>query len=287
MAIFVLEGDVSQSRQMDRRRSSDHVSNLPFGRAGQRDRARCLERPDDHVPDVLADPEYDATAKASGSRLSERCWACRCCRGESDRRFRLGQLRSSRSPTRRSSSSRPSPIRRSSPSRTCGCSRRCSRAPPSYGRCSSRRRPRSAKVISRSAFDLQIGARYARRVGCPAVRSRDGVDLPAGGRSLSFRGQLRHRHRSSWNTLRPYSHRPVGTGQGACCSKRETVHVADGWRTQNTPARKRQKLGGTALSACRCCGKAPIGVFVLDARRGTGHSATSRSSWSRPSPTRQ
>ena len=75
------------------------------------------------------------------------------------------------------------------------------------------------KVISRSTFDLQDGARYADRVGGPAVRGGDGWYISPGGRVSAtrrksrFRGRLSSVHGKSSGSIGPwYAHRPHHTG---------------------------------------------------------------------------
>ena len=97
-----------------------------------------------HVPDVLADPDYTYTEAQTARRFSHHTRRADAARGRPDRRPGLDAARRcGRSPTSRSSWSRPSPTRRRSRSRTCGCSTKSrtratsSKSPASTSRSSS------------------------------------------------------------------------------------------------------------------------------------------------------
>ena len=69
----------------------------------------------------------------------------------------------------------------------------------------------------------------------------------------------------------------------------ETVHIRGrpGRSGIRVCAKRKGWPGFRTFSACRCCAKAkPIGVHRSWRARASGRSPTSRSSWSRPSPTR-
>ena len=86
---------------------------------------------------------------------------------------------------------------------------------------------------------------------------------------------------------------PIVPGRGAVIGRvgdrAAHVHVADVWPIPSIRWTSRRRVGGASArcSACRCCAtRSLIGVIVSDRTRGAARSPTSRSSWSRPSPTR-
>ena len=118
--------------------------------------ARSLERRTVHIADVHADPEYDATTRASSAiRTSLAVPMLRA--GEligRDRHLSARGAALHRQPDR--AAARPSPTRRSSPSRTCGCSASCRRRTASSRSRSSSRRPRARSCASSSSSPTDV-----------------------------------------------------------------------------------------------------------------------------------
>ena len=94
--------------------------------------------------------------------------------GGTDRHVLLMRRRRSRSPTSRSSSSRPSPTRRSSPSRTYACSMRSKRVPRTASAAAADRDRRRAKVITSSRVRSCSRARSLLENADRILRSRFG-----------------------------------------------------------------------------------------------------------------
>ena len=146
------------------------------------------------------------------------------------------------------------------------------------------------KVISRSTFDLQDGARHADRVGRPTLRGGYGRHHAPEGRCLllrecyGFPSALRE-YRAKCSASTPAAE----ASSGASCWKANPSRCRRDWRTRNT--------------RCSECRTRP--AFATDARRaaaarrqsnwrprsgtadGAARSPTNRSSWSPPLPTRR
>ena len=129
----------------------------------------------------------------------------------------------------------------------------------------------------------------SRRPGC-ATPTRRTISRRKG--ETFYRcGDLSASRPNSWNMSRSM---PIVPGRGTDHRPRPAGRPAPSIfptcrliRSTHWPRRK--DWAATALcSASRCCAKdVPVGVSDTDALRRSGHSPTSRSNWSRPSPTKR
>ena len=218
---------------------------------------------------------------------SGRCWASPCCRaGRADRRvLHAAGRRSGRSPTSRSTSWRPSPTRRPSPSRTRGCSPSCKPRTPTSRWPSSSRRPRARSCASSPALRPTSSRSSTRssgaRCGCARLFSA----------LFQYDGELIDQVASTTSTpssrkLRRSIPRPAGGRLRPGHLERAIVHIPDVETGPDT---------STGADPRRRDAQRPVRPDV--ARRGAdrrhhlwrarpGGSRTTRSSCSRPSPTR-
>ena len=138
----------------------------------------------------------------------------------------------------------------------------------------------------------QVGARYAGRIGRPAVRG-------------GYSGFIARQKERGYRLRRTYGFSPEfmeyrGTGirssrsadtlVGRTVLERRTVHIPDVLADpEYTWSEAPERSGGyrTVLGVPLLREGIPIGVSHFGAQRRCGHSPTSRSSWSRPSPTRR
>ena len=140
------------------------------------------------------------------------------------------------------------------------------------------------KVISRSTFDLQTGARHARRDrGRLCAADKALIARMADGRLPVSRGcvQCAAEHIQCLSRTRR-SEPDRGIGAGRVALERRTVHIPMCWPTRTTRWTADRQAGGyrTVLGVPLLREGELIGVLVLSATEGRAVSPTSRSSWS-------
>ena len=156
-------------------------------------------------------------------------------------------------------------------------------------RCSSRPPPRTCcKVISRSTFDLQS---VLNTLVESAVRLCE-ADMGSINRQDGefFRQVANYGHSTKLQAFMDTHPIPSGRGSivGRTVLEGGTVHVDDVLAEPITGCRMQQ--GSAASARClafRCCAKACRSASLCCNARPYGRLLTSRSSWSRPSPTRR
>ena len=254
-----------------------------------------IERRTIHVADLRSETHEFPESREFALRLGVRTGLCvpLMHAGQAIGTIFIRRNRCGRSASARSRCSRPSPTRPSSPSRTRGCSRRCRRgrdeltevaAAADRDRRGAQASSAARRSISKPCFDTLVES--AARL-CDADMAAI-IARPKGG-LLPIAARLRHADELkelSWSARRFQPGR--GTLTGRALLERTTVQIPD---VQADPEysgpRRRRSAAIAPCSACRCCVRAsPIGVIGL-AHRRCDRSPTSRSSWSRPSPTRR
>ena len=148
------------------------------------------------------------------------------------------------------------------------------------------------KVISRSTFDLQTvldtlvesAARLCEADMAMIIRLKgDGFYRMAA--SYGFSPEL-----DEYHAAHPIRARSRNALPGGRCSNGRIVHIPTCWPIRTTAAAERAEARVTIapmLGVPLLREGSPIGVIVADAIGRSGRSPTSRSSWSRPSPTRR